>query len=192
MSGCIPCVAASVRGRDNLERHGVYSLKALVELARPHVRARPHPSRNEDMPPDSLLVSELFGFCKQLGCRIDLAEAVRTERLIVNPGKTMWVALPTDWAKDDEPAAPPQLPALVPQTPAGALHWSTCPITRMKLIDPAVASDGHVYEHEAITAWIAADGRSPMTGRQLRETVYRCHLLRHLMQAPEFSSQAPP
>ncbi len=38
-----------------------------------------------------------------------------------------------------------------------------CPITHKIFQDPVLASDGHVYEREAIVKWIETNGTSPIT-----------------------------
>lgn len=38
-----------------------------------------------------------------------------------------------------------------------------CPITKVVMQDAVVAADGHTYEREAITAWLRAKGKSPVT-----------------------------
>jgi hypothetical protein len=43
-----------------------------------------------------------------------------------------------------------------------------CPITWEIFRDPVIAKDGHVYEREAITAWILQNGTSPLTREPLR------------------------
>jgi hypothetical protein len=44
----------------------------------------------------------------------------------------------------------------------------TCPITFQLFRDPVRASDGHVYEREAITRWILLHGTSPYTRQPLQ------------------------
>ena len=44
----------------------------------------------------------------------------------------------------------------------------TCPITYETFHDPVTATDGHVYEREAITKWILLKGTSPLTRQPLR------------------------
>ena len=43
-----------------------------------------------------------------------------------------------------------------------------CPITLQLLRDPVKASDGHIYEREAITRWISLHGTSPFTRQTLQ------------------------
>jgi hypothetical protein len=43
----------------------------------------------------------------------------------------------------------------------------TCPITYETFHDPVIATDGHVYEREAITKWILLKGTSPLTRQPL-------------------------
>ena len=42
-----------------------------------------------------------------------------------------------------------------------------CPITLALFRDPVVAQDGHTYERQAIEAWIAKNGTSPITDQQI-------------------------
>ena len=43
-----------------------------------------------------------------------------------------------------------------------------CPITLEPFRDPVTATDGHVYEREAITRWILEHGTSPFTREPLQ------------------------
>jgi ankyrin repeat protein len=43
-----------------------------------------------------------------------------------------------------------------------------CPITHCLMRDPVSASDGHVYEREAIERWFSSSDKSPLTGISLR------------------------
>ncbi len=43
-----------------------------------------------------------------------------------------------------------------------------CPITWEIFRDPVIATDGHVYEREAITTWILQNGTSPLTREPLK------------------------
>jgi hypothetical protein len=42
-----------------------------------------------------------------------------------------------------------------------------CPITHELMVDPVLAADGFTYERHAITKWIAANTKSPMTNQEL-------------------------
>src|SRR3990167_9937176 len=44
-----------------------------------------------------------------------------------------------------------------------------CPITRQPFCNPVFASDGHVYEREAIKQWLNAHTTSPCTGVEVTE-----------------------
>eukprot|EP00443_Scrippsiella_acuminata_P027726 CAMPEP_0115269130 /NCGR_PEP_ID=MMETSP0270-20121206/52881_1 /TAXON_ID=71861 /ORGANISM="Scrippsiella trochoidea, Strain CCMP3099" /LENGTH=61 /DNA_ID=CAMNT_0002685361 /DNA_START=11 /DNA_END=193 /DNA_ORIENTATION=- len=46
-----------------------------------------------------------------------------------------------------------------------------CPICHSFMKEPVVAADGHSYEQQAITRWLAYHGTSPMTGAQLPSTI---------------------
>jgi hypothetical protein len=43
-----------------------------------------------------------------------------------------------------------------------------CPITLQLFLDPVKATDGHVYERDAITRWILQHGTSPFTRQPLQ------------------------
>jgi hypothetical protein len=45
-----------------------------------------------------------------------------------------------------------------------------CPITLQLFLDPVKATDGHVYERDAITRWILQHGTSPFTRQPLQIT----------------------
>jgi hypothetical protein len=42
-----------------------------------------------------------------------------------------------------------------------------CPITQMLPVDPVIAEDGHIYEREAITAWLKTKHTSPYTNNAM-------------------------
>mmetsp|Transcript_8198 Transcript_8198/g.14899 ORF Transcript_8198/g.14899 Transcript_8198/m.14899 type:complete len:451 (-) Transcript_8198:31-1383(-) len=42
-----------------------------------------------------------------------------------------------------------------------------CPITRLLITDPVIASDGHTYDRPAIERWLKTHSTSPKTGSQL-------------------------
>lgn len=46
-------------------------------------------------------------------------------------------------------------------------HHFLCPITKTTMVDPVICLDGHSYEREAITIWLAAHNTSPATGAVL-------------------------
>ena len=45
-----------------------------------------------------------------------------------------------------------------------------CPITGEILFEPVVASDGHIYEKQALETWLSNNNKSPMT----REIINKC------------------
>ena len=49
-------------------------------------------------------------------------------------------------------------------------HEYKCPITCELMQDPVVAADGHSYEKEAITRWLATKKSSPLTRKELDNT----------------------
>ena len=55
---------------------------------------------------------------------------------------------------------------------------AACPITLQPMRRPAVASDGHTYERDALLAHLAADPRSPVTREVLEPAVYENYALR--------------
>ena len=65
---------------------------------------------------------------------------------------------------------------------ATTTSW-TCPITQETMVDPVMAADGHSYEKEAITQWLAASTKSPVTGLPLpHTTLVPNHALRNAIQ----------
>ena len=42
-------------------------------------------------------------------------------------------------------------------------YTGQCPITLMDFVDPVMASDGFVYERNAILTWLTKNSRSPLT-----------------------------
>ena len=71
-------------------------------------------------------------------------------------------------------------PAAVGDAAADAVTQHECPITLQPMRRPAVASDGHTYERDALLAHLAADPRavSPVTREPLELTVYENYALR--------------
>ena len=62
-------------------------------------------------------------------------------------------------------------------------HEFLCPITHAVMIDPHTCADGHSYEKDAITTWIRAHNKSPITNLKLKHKVtYPNHSLRKLIQ----------
>ena len=54
-----------------------------------------------------------------------------------------------------------------------------CPITLALFRDPVMAQDGHTYERQAIEAWIAKNGTSPITDQQLSlENLYPNYVIK--------------
>ena len=49
-----------------------------------------------------------------------------------------------------------------------------CPITYEKFKYPVIASDGHIYEKNAILRIINTSGKSPITNESLLDEVYDC------------------
>ncbi|KAL3153552.1 hypothetical protein ABBQ38_011880 [Trebouxia sp. C0009 RCD-2024] len=45
-----------------------------------------------------------------------------------------------------------------------------CPITKVAMVDPVIASDGHTYERTAIQHWLQGSSLSPVTGDKLPHT----------------------
>jgi len=48
--------------------------------------------------------------------------------------------------------------------------FEVCPITRLILRDPVTAADGHTYDNDAISRWLASHKTSPKTGEDLQST----------------------
>ena len=61
-----------------------------------------------------------------------------------------------------------------------------CPISLMKLEDPVVCSDGHIYEKTHIELWIGAfkdkEPTSPLTGEIIKKDVYSVHLINKMVR----------
>jgi hypothetical protein len=47
----------------------------------------------------------------------------------------------------------------------------TCAITHELMVDPVIAEDGHLYDREAITKWMATRSTSPKTNQQMGESL---------------------
>jgi hypothetical protein len=45
-----------------------------------------------------------------------------------------------------------------------------CPRSRRVMTDPVICADGHTFEREAITQWLANHNTNPVTGLPLRNT----------------------
>ncbi|KAL3153167.1 hypothetical protein ABBQ38_011919 [Trebouxia sp. C0009 RCD-2024] len=45
-----------------------------------------------------------------------------------------------------------------------------CPITKVAMVDPVIAGDGHTYERTAIQHWLQGSSLSPVTGDKLPHT----------------------
>lgn len=56
-----------------------------------------------------------------------------------------------------------------------------CPITYMVFRHPVIASDGHIYERDAITRWYARHQTSPLTRQQISDKFYECHIINELL-----------
>jgi len=92
---------------------------------------------------------------------------------------------------DGSPTDADALGAAVSSGPIGAAAASavTCPITLTLVKDPVFASDGFVYERDAITSWMAAASRrgivckSPMTRRPLSGLVFPAPAMQSLANA---------
>jgi hypothetical protein len=48
----------------------------------------------------------------------------------------------------------------------------SCPITKCIFLEPVIASDGHIYEKQAISQWIRTVGQSPLTREEISLDVY--------------------
>ena len=58
-----------------------------------------------------------------------------------------------------------------------------CPITRVVMKDPVVASDGHTYEQEAINKWFENNNTSPLTGAMVHsKNLVKNHALRSAIE----------
>jgi len=55
-------------------------------------------------------------------------------------------------------------------SPMEAPQDFTCPITQEIMTDPVICADGHSYERDAITRWLASHNTSPKTNAQLEHT----------------------
>lgn len=69
----------------------------------------------------------------------------------------------------------------------------TCPITKCIFLDPVIASDGHIYERQAILQWIKKTGQSPLTREKMSDELFpvvyfRDELREQLKKYPEYSS----
>ncbi len=60
-----------------------------------------------------------------------------------------------------------------------------CPITMLIFRDPVIASDGHVYEENAIKYWMKEKSTSPMTREHLEKKLYPCHTIKSTIQSIE-------
>lgn len=45
-----------------------------------------------------------------------------------------------------------------------------CPISRLVMTDPVLASDGYTYDRGSITKWLCANSTSPATGSEMEKT----------------------
>jgi Ras-related protein Rab-5C len=70
-----------------------------------------------------------------------------------------------------------------------------CPITHELMTDPVIMSDGHTYEREAISQWLAHNPTSPMTRQPMQMSDARTNLLAKSMidsYRQENASHSPP
>lgn len=56
-----------------------------------------------------------------------------------------------------------------------------CPISRMPMQDPVVATDGHSYERKDIQRWLQKKQVSPLTGVQIATFLVPNHALRNVI-----------
>ena len=56
-----------------------------------------------------------------------------------------------------------------------------CPITQQVMLQPAIAQDGHTYEHDAIEEWLDTSNRSPITRATIGRFLAPNYALRSLM-----------
>lgn len=66
-----------------------------------------------------------------------------------------------------------------------------CPITMLYFRDPVTASDGHLYERDAINNWIKMKGNSPLTREPLNSQVNSCHIVKKMVDQLEKYSTDP-
>ncbi len=59
-----------------------------------------------------------------------------------------------------------------------------CPITLELMKDPVVASDGHMYEREAIEKWLKTSNKSPVTNEPISDHLIPLHTVRTLLEPP--------
>lgn len=64
-----------------------------------------------------------------------------------------------------------------------------CPITMEIMYNPVIASDGKIYEHDAIKRWLKENDRSPITNETLEPKVYKNPLLK--MMIDKYLEQYP-
>ncbi len=70
-----------------------------------------------------------------------------------------------------------------------------CPITGEILLEPVVASDGHIYERQALDSWLSTNTTSPMTREQIIKHDYNVNIFykniiqKMLMEYPELKDE---
>lgn len=67
----------------------------------------------------------------------------------------------------------------------------TCPITMTFPAEPVFASDGHVYDRQAIQRWLQAGDRSPMTNQPITDRLVPAHIVRSMTEQVQQSGIAP-
>jgi hypothetical protein len=63
-----------------------------------------------------------------------------------------------------------------------------CPITTLYFREPVVASDGHIYEKDAINQWIRFNKTSPMTREPLNNQLNPCYFIKRIIDSLENNS----
>ena len=60
-----------------------------------------------------------------------------------------------------------------------------CPITTLYLREPVIASDGYIYEKDAINQWIRSNKTSPITREPLSSQLNPCHMIKRIIDSLE-------
>jgi hypothetical protein len=63
-----------------------------------------------------------------------------------------------------------------------------CPITTLYLREPVIASDGYIYERDAINQWIRSNKTSPMTREPLNSQLNPCNFIKRIIDSLENNS----
>ena len=64
-----------------------------------------------------------------------------------------------------------------------------CPITKLYFRNPVIASDGHVYEENAIAQWLEKNQTSPMTREKIDYKIFPCNIIKNLIDSVDQSKQ---